>query len=97
MVIIHAQSGVILEKAGLLPSKGFLMFETITNIYIFLNILTNDMLKEIDSVKYELFSFNIFIRSFKLVNPYFDVIFSPWCFDVMFEFHNSVLIQMLIS
>jgi len=42
-------------------------------------------------------SFNIFRTSFKLENDYFDAIFFPWCFDVTFKFHNSVLNQMLIS
>ena len=49
------------------------------------------------NVKYEFLSFNIFRKSFKLKNNYFNVIFFPWCFDVIFKFHNSVLIEMLIS
>jgi len=30
-------------------------------------------------------------------NDNFDFNFFPWCFDVTFKFHNSVLIQMFIS
>ena len=50
MVIICAQSGGILKKAGLQLLKGYLMFLTITLGFIFLHILTQDILKEIDGV-----------------------------------------------
>ena len=44
------------------------------------------MLKEIDRV--------LNMNSLAFV---FSECFFPWCFDVTFEFYNSVLIQMLIS
>jgi len=75
MAIVRAQSGVILKMARLLPWKGYLMFLTTTNWFYFFDILTHNMLNEIDkSVWYEFFSFNIFRTLFKLENDYFDVI-----------------------
>jgi len=50
MVIIRMQPDVILKKAGLLPLKGYLTFLTKTNRIVFLYILSQDMLKEMEKV-----------------------------------------------
>jgi len=71
------------------------MFLTITLCFIFLDILTHDISKEKDIV-FDMNSLAL-IFSERHLNYYFDVLFFPWCFDVTFKFHNSVLIQVLIS
>jgi len=81
------------ENGRVAALKGLFNVRNNNKLIIFLDILTQNMLKEVMSV----FSFYIFRTSFKLENDYFDVIVFPWCFDVTLKFHNSVPSQMLIS
>jgi len=99
MVIISAQSGVILKKAGLLRLKGYLMFLTITLCFIFLDILTQNILNEIDRVfnMTSLALIIIFKTSFKLVNYYLTsfsfrgVLTSPSNLTILFLFKCSYI------
>ena len=63
MVIIRAQSG---ENGRVAALKGLFNVRNNNKLIIFLDILTQNMLKEVMSV----FSFYIFRTSFKLENDY---------------------------